>query len=125
MKLLNALMKFWLMTPYLLNVFYWIIQNKKEDPKPEEKEEAEPKINKEDDCDFETKVAEIVEKILAKKEEEAKQKEGSEPVDEKKEEDTPKITKSQKVVITNENITHTNYYEMTGRDPVTGKKLRN
>ena len=100
---------------------------KKEDPKPEEKEEEEPKINKEDDCDFETKVTQIVEKILAKKEEEegAKQKESSEPVDEKKEEDTPKITKSQKVVITNENITHTNYYEMTGRDPVTGKKLRN
>ena len=99
---------------------------KKEDPKPEEKEEAEPKINKEDDCDFEAKVTEIVEKILAKKEEEgAKPKEGSEPVEEKKEEDTPKITKSQKVVITNENINHTNYYEMTGRDPITGKKLRN
>ena len=64
--------------------------------------------------------------MLAKKEEEgSKQKESSEPVDEKKEEDTPKITKSQKVVITNENITHTNYYEMTNRDPVTGKKLRN
>ena len=105
-------------------------QPQKEQPQKEqpqkEKEEAEPKINKEDDCDFEAKVTEIVEKILAKKEEEgAKQKEGSEPVDEQKEEDTPKITKSQKVVITNENITHTNYYEMTGRDPVTGKKLRN
>ena len=105
-------------------------QPQKEQPQEEkpqkEKEEAEPKINKEDDCDFEAKVIEIVEKILAKKEEEgAKQKESSEPVDEKKEEDTPKITKSQKVVITNDNITHTNYYEMTGRDPVTGKKLRN
>ena len=41
-------------------------------------------------------------------------------------EDTPKITKSEKVVITNktETVTQNNYYDMTGRDPLTGMKIR-
>ena len=90
----------------------------------EEKEEAE--ITKEDtDDDFEAKVTAIVKKVLAEieaeknNEEEVKEEEKEETSDE----DTPKITKS-KVIQTNEEKTHlqnnSNYFEMTGRDPLTG-----
>lgn len=102
---------------------------KKEDStaKEEEKEEEEEaEITKEDnaDDDFEAKVTAIVKKILAEmeaeKNTEEKEDEEKEP---KEEEDTPKITKS-KVIQTNEEETHlqnnTNYFEMTGRDPLTG-----
>ena len=39
-------------------------------------------------------------------------------------EDTPKITKSEKVIVENKTQENTNYYEMTGRDPLTGVKIR-
>lgn len=53
----------------------------------------------------------------------------SEPVNattEDKKDDEPVITKSAKIEVTNtEGNTTTNFYEMSGRDPVTGKKIRN
>lgn len=97
---------------------------KKADESEEEKEESEPEIKKADetDSDFEAKVTAIVEKILAEK---LKAKEETEEDEEPVDEDTPKITKSEKVIITTDNTpTQTNYYEMTGRDPVTGRKIR-
>lgn len=53
----------------------------------------------------------------------------SEPVNattEDKKDDEPVITKSAKIEVTNtEGNTTANFYEMSGRDPVTGKKIRN
>jgi hypothetical protein len=100
---------------------------KKEDKAEEEEvadEEDEAEITKED-SDLEARVAKLEEQIaeLLKEDTDA---ENPDPTVEPEDEDTPKITKSEKVVITNESehVTQTNYYEMTGRDPVTGKKLR-
>lgn len=99
---------------------------KKEDKAEEEvaDEEEEAEIEKED-SDLEARVAKLEEQIaeLLKEDTDA---ENPDPEVKPEDEDTPKITKSEKVVITNESehVTQTNYYEMTGRDPVTGKKLR-
>lgn len=103
-----------------------------EETEAEEEDEAE--IIKEDedaDAEFEAKVAAVVEKILAEKfgkEDESEEEESEETTEEETEvadEDTPKITKSEKVVIdTTEPVKHINYYDMSGRDPLTGKKLR-
>ena len=99
---------------------------KKEDKAEEEvaDEEEEAEIEKED-SDLEARVAKLEEQIaeLLKEDTDA---ENPDPTVEPEDEDTPKITKSEKVVITNESehVNQTNYYEMTGRDPVTGKKLR-
>jgi chemotaxis protein histidine kinase CheA len=99
---------------------------KKEDKAEEEvaDEEEEAEIEKED-SDLEARVAKLEEQLaeLLKEDTDA---ENPDPTVEPEDEDTPKITKSEKVVITNESehVTQTNYYEMTGRDPVTGKKLR-
>jgi hypothetical protein len=100
---------------------------KKEDKAEEEEvadEEDEAEITKED-SDLEARVAKLEEQIaeLLKEDTDA---ENPDPEVKPEDEDTPKITKSEKVVITNESehVTQTNYYEMTGRDPVTGKKLR-
>lgn len=102
---------------------------KKEDDTTEEEEEAEEdeekaNIEKEDDVDLEARVAKL-EEIIAEltKEEEPETPEEEEP--EVADEDTPKITKSEKVIIENTTVQNTNYYEMTGRDPVTGMKIRN
>lgn len=108
----------------------------KEDEASEEesepvKEEDEVDIKKEEDestDDFEAKVAAIVEKVLAeklgdKKEDEADKVE--EPAEEPVDEDTPKITKSEKVIVDVDNVPkQANYFEMSGRDPLTGKKIR-
>lgn len=101
----------------------------KED-KPVKEEETATK-EEEDDSDFEAKVTEIVEKILAKKEEETKEKEEEEEETKKEEkeeeenEDTPKITKSRKVLNNDtQSPQNANYFEVTGRDPVTGVKIR-
>lgn len=90
----------------------------------EKEDEEETDVAPEDD-DFEAKVTAIVKKVLAEieaeknNEEEVKEEEKEETSDE----DTPKITKS-KVIQTNEEKTHlqnnSNYFEMTGRDPLTG-----
>jgi hypothetical protein len=99
---------------------------KEENPQDEEEDEAEIKKEDETDSDLEARVAKLEEQLAELlKEDEPADEENPDPTVEPEDEDTPKITKSEKVVITNENITHTNYYEMTGRDPVTGKKLRN
>ena len=69
----------------------------------------------------------IVEELKPSEEDDAKvEKEDSEdePKEEEEEEVAPVITKSAKVVITEQATTpKKDFYEMTGRDPVTGKKL--
>ena len=44
--------------------------------------------------------------------------------EQQKEEEKPVITKSQKITVTAEEIKPKNFYQMTGRDPITGKKIR-
>ena len=92
----------------------------------EETDEAE--ITKEEtDSDLEARIAKLEEaiaKITSEKEESVS--ETPDPTEEPEDEDTPKITKSEKVVIEeSNNSTNVNYYEMTGRDPLTGLKIRN
>lgn len=106
---------------------------KKEDEAEEEvadeKEEAE--IIKEEatgDEDLEAKITAIVEKVVAEKlaeKEDTVEEENPDPEKEPEDEDTPKITKSEKVVIEESKTpSQTNYYQMSGRDPLTGKKIR-
>jgi len=98
-------------------------EEKEEEATADGEDEAE--IEKED-SDLEARVAALEEKLaeLLKEKENADEEETPDPTEEPVDEDTPKITKSEKVVITNENKSTTqNYYEMTGRDPVTGLKL--
>ena len=101
------------------------VEVKKEDDetKPEEEEE-EPVIEKEEttDEDFEAKVTAIVKKVIA----ELQEGEETEEVEETTEEDAPKITKSSKVIIDTpvNPPEHTSYFEMAGRDPITGCKIR-
>ena len=100
----------------------------KEDEEAESEKEDEAEISKEDedaDADFEAKVTAIVEKILAEKLKETEEEEVVDEEPETTDEDTPKIVKSSKVIVSTENQIETkNYYEMSGRDPITGKKLR-
>lgn len=102
----------------------------KEEEEKEKEDEAEITKEENDDNaedDFEAKVTAIVKKVLAEmeaeKNTEEKEKNDDDGEEKPKEEDTPKITKS-KVIQTNEEETHlqnnTNYFEMTGRDPLTG-----
>jgi hypothetical protein len=108
------------------------IQKEDKAESEDEKEEEEAEVTKEDgeaeieDDDFEAKVTAIVEKILAEKLE-AKEDEVIEKEDEPEDEDTPKITKSQKVIddTPGQPIENTNYYSISGRDPDTGCKIRN
>ena len=99
-----------------------------EDETVEEEEAEIVKEETDDDDDFEAKVTAIVEKILAEKaepEEEETEEETPDPEEEPEDEDTPKITKSEKVVITEETqVKQSNYFEISGRDPLTGKKIR-
>ena len=93
----------------------------------EEKTEEEPTIEKED-SDFEARISKL-EELVAKLVEPSVEKETEEEVEEKTEEepvdeDTPKITKSEKVIIENKTVQHNNYYQMSGRDPITGIKIR-
>ena len=98
---------------------------KADEPEEEEEKEEEAEIEKED-TDLEARVAKLEEQIaeLLKEdtEEEDVESETEEPVED---EDTPKITKSEKVIVETTPVENTNYYEMTGRDPVTGLKIRN
>ena len=95
----------------------------------EDEEEEEAEITKEDEegePDLEARVAaleETVAKLLGEQEEEATLEE--EVAEESVDEDTPKITKSEKVIVETKAMETTNYYEMTGRDPLTGTKIRN
>lgn len=93
----------------------------------EKEDEEETDVAPEDD-EFEAKVTAIVKKVLA--ELEANEDETAEEVveseEEPEDEDTPKITKSaEKVIIENNPAPQNNYYERTGRDPMTGIKVRN
>lgn len=102
-----------------------------EEDKPAIEKEAEPTTEpstKEDKADEITKLEERISKLeklieeLTKEEEDTKEDEK----EVKEETDTPKITKSKNVILENQsNTVNTNYYEMTGRDPVTGLKIRN
>lgn len=89
-----------------------------EDPEEDGDKEEEPEIEKADDSNLEERVAkleELVQQLLPKEETD----------EEGESEDTPKITKSEKVIVEDTStINNTNYYEMTGRDPITGVKIR-
>lgn len=93
---------------------------KKEDDNADSEEKEISKDDAEDD--FEAKVTAIVKKVLAELEAEKNTDDNEEDKTTKEDEDTPKIVKSSKVVVTEEptNISNNNYYEMTGRDPLTG-----
>lgn len=112
---------------------------KKEASEDEEKEEVKVTAEtKEADADAETNPEElsleervrILEEKIAEltKDEETEETDVEPTVPEEKDkvdEDTPKITKSEKVIISSDTSSNTqNYYEMTGRDPITGVKLR-
>ena len=94
----------------------------------EEEVEEEAEIEKADEpsiADLEARITKLEELIaqLLPKEEEGGEDTGAEPT---VEEDTPKITKSEKVIVENTKTQeNTNFYEMTGRDPLTGVKIRN
>lgn len=93
----------------------------------EDETEEEPVIEK-DDSDLEARVAkleEIIAELTKEDEDEEEVAETPDPEIEPEDEDTPKIVKSEKVIIEGGNKpATTNYYEMTGRDPHTGKKIR-
>lgn len=104
------------------------VEKADEETETEEEEEDEAEITKEDDSDLEARVAALEEQVaeLLKEKETTEEvtEENPDPTEEPVDEDTPKITKSEKVVITTQNeATNKNYYEITGRDPVTGLKL--
>ena len=104
-----------------------------EETTPAEEEVKEPveeeaEIEKADEpsiADLETRIAKLEELIkqLLLKEEDDEVDDGAEPT---VDEDTPKITKSEKVIVENTKTQeNTNFYDMTGRDPITGVKIRN
>lgn len=100
-----------------------------EAPAEEESAEAEEKeedveIEKADD--LEERVAKLEEQIaqLLKTDEDEIVEETT-PEEDEVDEDTPKITKSEKVIVEEKTTQNNNYYEMTGRDPITGLKIRN
>ena len=90
-----------------------------------EKEDEKPSIEKEDndDADFEAKVTLIVKKVLEELKAEEKPADDGESKEEPVDEDTPKITKSAKVTDIEDGSStgNQNYYELTGRDPLTGR----
>ena len=104
----------------------------------DEDEDKEPVIEKEDSTTEEEPIEEVKEEVtleerIAKLEEAVakliaeKENEDEESTIEEEpvvDEDTPKITKSEKVIVETETIQNSNYYEMTGRDPITGLKIR-
>lgn len=110
---------------------------KKEDETAEEEEEKEdePTIEKEDETEEPVKEESDLEARIAKLEEmvaklvggeETPDEEDGEEEPEPEDEDTPKITKSAKVIIEDQTTSQpSNYYEMSGRDPDTGIKIRN
>ena len=112
-----------------------------EDESAPTEEEKEPVIEKEDEKVTETaeeaetttdntleervaKLEEIIAELTAVKETEETEETDEVLKDEVENADTPKITKSEKVIIENHPAPQVNYYEMTGRDPKTGKKIR-
>jgi len=89
----------------------------------EEAEEDTPQEDvdslKEEIKELKEQIAKINEILAQNNEDDAKE------VEEEASEEKPVITKSQKINVTNEEKTQTkNIFEMTGRDPVTGIKIR-
>ena len=96
---------------------------KKEEKPVEEEKETETK--KEDSvADLEARVAKLEEQIAKLTEEKEANTEDKTEKEEVVDKDTPKITKSKKVMVESETVQHKNYYEVSGRDPVTGIKIR-
>ena len=114
------------------------VEDDEADSEAEEESEAEPEIEKAEDPEAEAEAAaeeEIsLEERVAKLEEIVAQLTAEEEVDEEEtaaeeeevvDEDTPKITKSEKVIVEDTHVPEqANYFEMSGRDPLTGKKIR-
>ena len=104
------------------------VKDKEPVEKPTDEKEEEAEIKKED-SDLEDRVAKIEEQLAelieAKKDEEVvEEADESVETDEAKTDDSPKITKSEKVIVETAPVQNNNYYEVTGRDPVTGIKIR-
>lgn len=93
---------------------------------PEEEVEAETETEEVTIEDRVAKLEQIVAELTKKPEEETDEdvEETPDPETEPEDEDTPKITKSEKVIIETETVQQKNYYQMSGRDPLTGKKIR-
>ena len=106
-------------------------EESKEEEVDEESSEDETTVEKEEEADvtLEERVAKLEEQIakLLETEEESADEETSETQVEEVEaeaEESPKITKSRKVIKTDAKIRTKNFYEIRGRDPVTGCKIR-
>jgi len=105
-------------------------EESKEEEVDEESSEDETTVEKEEtDVTLEERVAKLEEQIakLLETEEESADEETSETQVEEVEaeaEESPKITKSRKVIKTDAKIRTKNFYEIRGRDPVTGCKIR-
>lgn len=112
------------------------VEDDEADSEAEEESDAEPEIEKAEDPEAEEEAAEeeiSLEERVAKLEEKVAQLTAEEEVDEEEaateeeevDEDTPKITKSEKVIMEDTHVPEqSNYFEMSGRDPLTGKKIR-
>ena len=106
-----------------------VIEKETEETETQE-EEVVVEETEVEETDLEARVAKLEEaiaKLTAEKEEEQveEEQETPDPEQEPEDDDTPKITKSEKVIIEDQTeSTVSNYYEMTGRDPRTGKKIR-
>ena len=107
-----------------------IKKEESEEEVDEESSEDETTVEKEEtDVTLEERVAKLEEQIakLLETEEESADEETSETTVEEVEaeaEESPKITKSRKVIKTDAKIRTKNFYEIRGRDPVTGCKIR-
>ena len=105
-------------------------EESKEEEVAEESSEDETTVEKEEtDVTLEERVAKLEEQIakLLETEEESADEETSETQVEEVEAEageSPKITKSRKVIKTDAKIRTKNFYEIRGRDPVTGCKIR-
>ena len=118
--------------------------SKEEDDSTTEEKEEEAKTDVKEDDDTESnleervaKLEELVAELTSEKTKETEKDSTAEETKETEDEtvkstteetedkDTPKIIKSEKVIVENtQSEEPVNYYEMTGRDPRTGKKIR-
>ena len=105
-------------------------EESEEEEVDEESSEDETTVEKEEEADvtLEERVAKLEEQIakLLETEEEPAEETSETPVEEveAEAEESPKITKSRKVIKTDAKIRTKNFYEIRGRDPVTGCKIR-
>lgn len=104
-------------------------ESKEEEVDEESSEDEETTVEKEEtDVTLEERVAKLEEQIakLLETEESADEETSETQVEEveAEAEESPKITKSRKVIKTDAKIRTKNFYEIRGRDPVTGCKIR-